>query len=161
MREILDRVAEHLVVADDRLHVIRRIDGRRKQAQFGDGSGDAGHGHEIADLHRPQHDQECARRKMREQARPRHADGNTARRDQGGEGRGLDAEITKNANHQQDIQGHRDDRADIAQNGGIDFLAFKRRTNHTDHDTDQPAADDPECDCRQNLDADLGSGCQK
>jgi len=68
MREVLDRVAEHLVVADDRLHIVRRVDHGRKQAELGDGSGHASNRHEVANLHRPQHHEERTRREVGEQA---------------------------------------------------------------------------------------------
>ena len=112
--------------------------------------------HEIADLHRPQHHQEGARGEVGQQARPGHADGDAGRRDQGGEGRRLDAEVAENADDQQNIQGHRDDRADVAQHGRVDLLALQRGAHHVHRDTDQPAADHPECDGREHLDADLG-----
>jgi hypothetical protein len=70
--EILDRIAKNLVVANHGLHVVRRIDSRRKQTQFSDRPRDTANRDEISNLERPQHNQEGTSRKICQQARPCH-----------------------------------------------------------------------------------------
>jgi hypothetical protein len=65
-RVVLDRVAEDLAVADQRQHVVGRVDRRSEQADFLHRPGDAADRHEIADLDRPQDDQEDAAGKIGE-----------------------------------------------------------------------------------------------
>ncbi len=155
-RVVLDRVREDLVVADQRDDVVRRIERSGEQADFLDRAGHAGDRDEIAHLERPQHDQERPGREVGQQPRPCHADRHARRRDQRRERRGLDAEVAQDADHQQDVQRDGDDRADIAQHGRVHLLVFQRTLHQPHRQVDQPAADDPEGDRRQDLHSDIG-----
>ncbi|MNQ99895.1 hypothetical protein D3C85_1156470 [compost metagenome] len=152
MGEVLDVVAEDLVVADQGQHVVRGVDCGGEQADFGDGAGYPTGANEVTDLERAQHDNEGTRRQVRQQPRPGHADGQADRREQRREGGGLHAEVTEDGDHQDDVQRDGDDRADVTQHGGVDFLLAQRLLHDTDGKADQPAPNDPEVNGTQNLD---------
>jgi hypothetical protein len=79
-----------------------------------------------------------------QQPGPGHADGQTDRRDQGREGGGLHPEIAEDADHQQDVQGHRDEVAHVAQHGRVDLLPSQGLLHQAYGKADQPAPDHPE-----------------
>ena len=152
-REVLDGVREDLVVADQGKHVVGRVDRRGKQAHLLDGARNAGHRDKIANLHRPQDDQEHPAGKVGQQPGPGHADGHTGGGKECGEGGGLDSEIAQDADHQQDVQGDIDYRAQVAHQRGIDLLTLQRALYDTADLMNQPATNDPEGNCREYLDA--------
>jgi hypothetical protein len=134
---------------------IGRDDGGGEQPQFLDRADDAADADEVAHLERPQHQHEGTGREVAEHAAPGHADGHAGTGDQRREAGGLHAEVTQDAEHQGDVQHHRDDRAEVLGQRRIDMVAGHRRLHEIDHAADQPAADDPEGDGRQDLDAQL------
>jgi hypothetical protein len=152
---------EDLVVADQGEHVVRRVERRSEQTDFLDRAGDAADGHEVAHLQRPQDDQEYPAGKVGQQAGPGQTDGDPGGSEEGCKGRGLNAEITQDADHQQDIQGDIDDRPEVAHQGCIDLLAPQRALHHSTHPVDQPATNDPESDRGKHLDAEFGSVLQR
>ena len=126
--KILDRVRKDFVVADYRQHVVRRVERGDKKSDFLHRTGNTAHRYEIADLERPEHNHECAGGEIRQQAAPRHADGDAGgSQDRGKTGR-LDAEVTENRDDQNDIQSDRDNRADIAPASDRPFGVRGRRT---------------------------------
>ncbi len=151
VREVLDRAVHDLRVADHRVHVVGRVDRRGEQADRAHGALDLAGEHVVADLERPQHEDEGARREVGEQAAPRGADGDAERGDQRGERRRLDAEVAEDADHQQHVQCDADDVADVADDRRLDLLALERLVDQRSDEADQPAADDVEDDRADDL----------
>jgi hypothetical protein len=110
---------------------------------------------EVADLERPQHQHEGAGGEVAEHAAPGGADRDAGAGQHGRERGGLNPEIAQDAEHQRDVERDRDDRAEVLGERGVDVVAAHRRLDDRDHATDQPAADDPESDRRDDLDAQL------
>ncbi|MNH21380.1 hypothetical protein D3C79_811870 [compost metagenome] len=156
MGEVLDVVAEDLVVADQGQHVVRGVDRGSEETDLSDRTDHAAGADEVTDLERAQDDNEGTGRQVGQQPRPGHADGQTDRGKQRGEGSGLHAEVTEDADHQDDVQCHGDDRADIAQHGRVELLLGQGPLHHADGKTDQPASDDPEGNGGENLDRESG-----
>src|SRR5581483_3721526 len=154
MREILDGVAEDFVVADQIQNVVQGVDRGDEQADFFDRAGDAAGSDKVADLERSQDHDKRAGGEIGQQAAPRHADGHPRGGDDGGEARGLDAEVAEDRDHQNYIQGDRDDRADVTQQGWIDLLFLHRRGNQAHGEADEPAADQPEGQRADDFEAD-------
>src|SRR3954470_13428022 len=92
-RKILDGVAEDLVVADDRAHVVGSIDGGAEEADRVHGSRYAAGVDEVADLERTQEDKERASGAVRQQPSPGHPDSDAARGDERSESGRLDTEV--------------------------------------------------------------------
>jgi hypothetical protein len=105
-------------------------------------------------LERVQYEQEGAGGEVGEQPAPGSADGDAHCGDQGGERGGFDAEITEDADHQHDVEGHRDGRSHVAGERRVDLLLLHRARDDADDDAYQPAADDPGDDGAEDLDAD-------
>ncbi|MNZ94813.1 hypothetical protein D3C78_1139300 [compost metagenome] len=150
-RVVEDVVGKDLVVAHQGQHVVRGGDGGGEQADLGDRAGHPAGADEVADLERAQDDDEAAGGQIGQQPRPGHADGQADRGDQRGEGGGLHAEITEDADHQQDVEGDGDERAEVAQHGRVDPLVAEGLLHQADGDADQPATDHPEGDGGENL----------
>src|ERR1044071_2962584 len=157
MREILNGVAENFAVADEIHNIVQRIDRGDEKADFLDGAGDAAGGDEVADLERSQDHDKCAGGEVRQQAAPRHADRHAGGSDDGGEAGGLDAEVAENRDYKNDIQGHRNDRADVTQQRRIDFLLLHRGGDQVHGKADEPAADQPEDQRANDFEADHDS----
>src|SRR5262245_6926874 len=113
-RKILDCVRENLVVANDRLNVVRRIKDRDKQPDLPNGARHAPGGYEVAHFNRPENNHESPGRKIGKQPAPGQTNGDAGRSEQGSKSRGLNTEVTKNRNDQNDIQSDRYDRAQVA-----------------------------------------------
>lgn len=154
--EVLDVVAKDLVVADHGGHVVWRVQRGGEQADFGHCAGDTRHGDEVTHLEGPQRDHESACGKVGQQARPGRADGDTDTRYQCGERGGLYAEVAQDANYQEDVQGDRHHRAEVAQHGRVHLLALQGFADHAQHQADQPAANDSENEGAQYLEAHAG-----
>ena len=154
--EILDGVAEDFAVADDRHHIVRGVDRGREQADLRHRAGDAADGHEVADLEGFEHDQESARREIRQQAAPGGADCDAHPGDQRGEAGGLDAKVAQDRDDQHDVQGDVQDVADVAHQRRVDMLALQDLLQQTADHANQPAAADPECQRREHLQAQRG-----
>ena len=113
---------------------------------------------EVADLEGPQDQHEGAGGEVAEHAAPGGADRHAGAGQHRGERRGLDAEVAEDAEHQRDVQRDGDDRAEVLGQRRVDVVAAHRRLHQRDHPADQPAADDPEGDRGEDLDAELGGG---
>jgi hypothetical protein len=139
----VDRIGKKLVVADEAHHVVGRDDGGSEQPDFTDRAFEAARFDVIARLERPQHDQECARRKVREQTRPRGRNGDPHGRDQRRERRGFHPEIAEDRHDEHHVERHSDDIAEIAQQRGV-YAGLRERTCYHAHgEPDQEAAHDP------------------
>ena len=66
-REILDRVTKYLIVPNNGLYVVWRVERRGKQAQFGHSAGNAGNRHKIANFQRAQDNNESTGCKIGQQ----------------------------------------------------------------------------------------------
>ena len=124
--------------------VVNRPDGAHRAL-------DVAREHVVADLERPQHEDERAGREVREQAGPRGADGDADGGDQRGERRRLDPEVAEDPDHQQHVQRHRDGVADVADDGRLDLLPLERLLDQRAGDADQPAPDDVDGDRADHL----------
>jgi hypothetical protein len=122
------------------------------------GAGDATDLHEVADLERPQHEHESTGGEVAEHPAPGGADRDAGACEHRREAGGLDPEVAEDAQNERDVQRDGDDRAQVLGQRGVDVVAAHRRLHQADHAADQPAADHPEGDRSQDLDADVDRG---
>ena len=105
-------------------------------------------------LNGSQHDQERARREVAEETRPGHADRHAGAGEERRERRRLHPEVAEDADHQDDVQRDRDDRAGVAQERRVDLLPFEGPTNQPDGNADEPPADHPKEERADHLEGD-------
>jgi len=149
--EILDRPAHDLRVADHRLHVVGRVDRRVEQSDQPHSTFDIAGDDVVADLEGPQHEDERAPGEIRQEPAPGRPHGDAEARDQRGERRRLDPEVAEDRDDQDDVQRDGEDRADVADDGRLDFLPFERVLHEVRGEPDQNAADDVGDDCADQL----------
>jgi len=146
-------IGEDLVVADEAADVVGREDGRGEQADLLHRAFETAGLHVVSDFERPQDDQKCPGREIRQQAGPGGADRHAHAGDQCGERSGLDTEVAEDRDHQHDVQRDVDDVADVALQRRVDFLARETGSDQAQREMDQIAADDPCHDCAENLES--------
>src|SRR4030095_1994456 len=151
-REILDRLAHDLVVADEGPHVVRGVDRGGEHPDLLHGADDSAGANEITRPERTEDDQEDAGGEVAEQAAPgdadRHAGGGNERR----EGRRLDAEQPEDRDEQDDVESNRHGRGDVEAEGRVDTLADEPAADDPPAVADERAADDPERDGADDAD---------
>ncbi len=141
--EVLDRAAHDLRVADHRLDVVGRVDRGVEEPDHPHCSLDLARHHVVADLERPQHEDERAGGEVRQQAAPRRADGDAEAGHQRGERRRLDAEIAEDRDDQDDVE--RDGDVSSRRNGSRSARPSAARARLRDEvrrEADQHPADD-------------------
>ena len=94
-------------IADHRLHVVRCVDRRAEETDHLHRALDFAGDDVVADLERPQHENERARCEIRQQPAPRRAYRDAEARDERRERRRLDAEVAEDRDDQDDVEGDR------------------------------------------------------
>lgn len=151
-----DVVREDLVVADDRHDVVRRDDRRAEQAELLDRARDAARVDHVADLERTQHLHEHACGEMCEQAAPGGTDREAEAGEQRGERGGLHAEDLQDREDQQDRQQHADDGGQVVGECRVDLAAAAHDlAEQAGADADRPAADEPQDDRGEEVEAEV------
>lgn len=153
---VRDVVREDLVVADDRHDVVGGDDRRAEQAELLHGARDAARADHVADLERAQHLHEHAGGEMREQAAPSGADREAEAGEQCGERGGLHAEDLQDRENQQDRQQHADDGGQVVGERRVDLAAAANDlAEQAGTDADRPAADEPQDDRGEEVEAEV------
>jgi hypothetical protein len=151
-----DVVREDLVVADDRHDVVGGDDRRAEQAEFLDRARDAACVDHVADLERAQHLHEHTCSEMREQAAPGGADREAETGEQGSERGCLHAEDLQDREDQQDRQQYADDGGQVVGQCRVDLAAAAHDlAEQARADADRPAADEPQHDRGEEVEAEV------
>jgi hypothetical protein len=151
--EVLDRPVHDLGVAHHRLDVVGRVDRGVEEPDHAHRAFDIAGNHVVADLERPQHEDERPGGEVGQQAAPRRADCNAEAGHERGERRRLDAEVAEDGDDQNDVQRDGNDRADVADDGRLDLLRLERLHHQVRGEADQHPADDVRGDGAEHLQA--------
>lgn len=153
---VRDVVREDLVVADDRHDVVGGDDRRAEQAELLHRARDAACVDHVADLERAQHLHEHASGEVREQAAPGGTDREAEAGEQGSERGCLHAEDLQDREDQQNRQQHADDGGQVVGQCRVDLAAAANDlAEQARADADRPAADEPQHDRGEEVEAEV------
>ena len=143
-RRVLLVVREEPVVPDKREDVIGGIDGGDEESDLTDFPRDPTRGDRVADLERPERQKEEAGGKVREEPGPCGTNCNTSSRQEGGEGRRLDAKHSEHCDEHQQLQDDARAGVEIAGQRDVHVAHLHRAPQTGPEESNGVVADEPD-----------------